>query len=80
MNYTVKTKHEGKFLTIGNVRKNQFGNYQVGLKMGPVLRSLIANAKDGDWVNLSMFVDDGEKKDVKAAAAGDSGETPGIPF
>lgn len=66
--YAVKTKHEGKFLTVGNVKKNKFGNYALGLKMGPVLRNLLANAKDGDWVNLSLFEDDGEKKQSSAPA------------
>lgn len=65
-NYLVKRKHEGKFLTFGNVKKNQYGNFSLGMKVGPLLKDLVANAKDGEWLNWSLFTDDGEKREVPA--------------
>lgn len=55
-NYTVKRKGEdGKYFSYGNVKKNQFGNYSLGLKVTPELKALVQLAEIKSWLNFSMF-------------------------
>ena len=54
--YLVKKKREdGKYFTYGSVKKNKFNNYQLGLKVTPELRELLAGVDDGSWINLNLF-------------------------
>ena len=66
-NFLIKRKMtDGKYFTFGNVKKNQFGNYSLGLKVTPQLIALLQSAKEGEWVNLNLFLDDGKGKQSRA--------------
>lgn len=60
--YTVKHKGaEGKFLTYGNVKKNKWGNLSLGMKATPLLKKLIAETPEGEWVNFSLFAEEAKQ-------------------
>jgi hypothetical protein len=64
MEYNIKTKAaDGKFVTIANFKRNQYGNLQIGVKATPELRALLKAiaAEDGSWHNLSVFEEDGDR-------------------
>jgi hypothetical protein len=65
---------DGKWFTFGTVKPNQYGNLTLGLVVTEELRKLMAESANGGWLNFSLFEDDGEKKDVKSAAAGDTND------
>jgi len=69
--YSVKKKNaQGKFWSFGNVKKNQYGNYQLGLKVTTELRALVESSKEGEWLNFSLFKDEDERKEPAAVAEG----------
>lgn len=53
----IKRKDTGKFWSIGNVKKNQWGNPGVGIKMCQEFRDHCKGVQDGEWINLAMFED-----------------------
>lgn len=67
--YKVSAKRaNGKFWGFGNLKKNQYGNWSIGMKVTPELKELI-NSNDGKWVNFSLFEDD-KKEPTKSPTAG----------
>jgi hypothetical protein len=75
-NFTVKKKNAaGQFWSHGNVKKNQYGNYSLGLKVTAELRKVVEETADGGWINFSLFPDDGERK-PKPSYAGDDRTDP----
>lgn len=83
--YKLATKINGKWFNHGNFKKNQWGNYTVGLKVTPELIELI-ESKRGGWINLSAFEDNGERKPTAHNEAKSNGYQPqdeqytGVPF
>lgn len=61
--YKIALKVDGKWLNVGNFKKNQWGNMSLGLKLTPELAKLLLETETGKWVNLSAFPDDGNKRD-----------------
>lgn len=61
--YTLKAKLNGKFWSFGNLKVNQYGNWQIGMKASEDLQKLIDGA-NGGWINFSIF----EKEDKPAPA------------
>ncbi len=53
---------DGKWRQFGNVSKNKYGNFSLGMKVTPELRKLLADAKEGGWLNFALFEDAGERK------------------
>lgn len=51
----LKIKVNGKYVTVGNVKKNQWGNMSCGLKNTPELIELLSSKATGQWVNLAAF-------------------------
>ena len=45
----------GKWWSYGSIKKNQWGNYTLGMKMTPELRQLLNETQDGQWLNFSLF-------------------------
>jgi len=57
MDYKLSTKNKnGKFWQYGSIKKNQWGNNQASFKVSS-LKELIelAESKNSEWVNLSLF-------------------------
>lgn len=57
MNGKISVKIDGKWFTLGNLKKNQWGNFNIGLKKTDELRKLVQGE---GWVNLSVFEDVGK--------------------
>jgi len=58
MNFKVSMKINGKWQTVGNIKKNKYGNMSLGLMKKPeVLEAL----KGDGWANFALFED--QKKD-----------------
>jgi len=55
--YKVSAKKDGKWWSFGNLKKNQYGNWSIGLKVNEDLKNLIRSKNDGEWLNLSLFED-----------------------
>jgi hypothetical protein len=65
--YKVSAKRStGKWWTFGNLKKNQYGNWSIGIKVTDELKELVA-ANDGKYLNFSLF-EEQEKRDVPAEA------------
>lgn len=78
--YKLKAKINGKFFTVGNLKTNQWGNLQAGIKVTPELKGLV-ESNEGGWLNLSCYAEDGSDAPKTPAAAGyghDDGDS--IPF
>lgn len=58
--YTIKTKVDGRYLTLGNVQPGERGP-RMGLRITPELRQMVASAEDGKWLNFLLFPDDGQR-------------------
>jgi hypothetical protein len=58
--YKVSKKKDDKWLTYGNIKLNQYGKYSLGMKNTPELKSLVNSS--AEWLNFSLFEDDGAKK------------------
>lgn len=63
---SAKRPDTGKYWTYGNLKKNQWGNWSLGMKVTPELIKLL-ESKDGGYVNFSLFADD-EKREVPTEA------------
>jgi hypothetical protein len=59
-----KKDKEGKWKTFGSVKKNQFGNYSLGIKNTQEFKDLVGSS--AEWLNFSLFVEK-EKPDYKPA-------------
>lgn len=71
-NYSAKRKDkEGKWKTFGNVKKNQYGNYSLGLKNTPELKALVNSS--AEWINFSLFIE--KEKPEYAPAVNQQGQT-----
>lgn len=80
-NYTVKRKgDDGKYFTHGNVKKNQFGNYSLGLKVTAELKALVQLAELGSWLNFSLFLADDNKPQKKQEEPPAYDDGASIPF
>ncbi len=64
--YKVSAKRNGKFWTFGSLKKNQWGNWSIGLKVTPELKQYMAD-NDGRYINFSLFEQE-EKREVPAEA------------
>ena len=68
--YKVSKKNaQGKWWSWGNVSKNQYGNHSLGFKVTPELKAIFNGTADGEWVNFSLFKDDGEYAEKPSNAA-----------
>lgn len=63
--YKLSAKVNGKWFTFGNLKNNQYGNLQLGIKITPEFLAFVEAAKEKGWLNLSAFEDNGEKKEYK---------------
>lgn len=78
-NYSVKRKNaEGKYETLGNIKKNRWGNYSLSIKVTPQFKDMIANVNSGNWLNLSIFEDDRNKAKPEGKPTYDNGSE--VPF
>jgi hypothetical protein len=76
--YKISAKRNDKWWTYGNLKKNQWGNYTIGMKVTPELMALL-EGKQGQYVNFSLFEDEGKKPATpQAPDAFDDSQT--IPF
>ena len=66
--YKVSDKLNGKWHSYGNVTPGEKGP-RLGLRVSPELRELLANKKDGEWLNFLLFESDGEKPATGRASA-----------
>lgn len=57
---SAKRPDTGKFWQYGNMKTNQYGNQVIGMKVTPELL-LLLEANKGNWVNFSLFEDDGQR-------------------
>lgn len=68
----IAKKINGKWLTLGEIKKNQWGNLQLSMRKSPELQTLFDS--DEKWLNFSVFEDDGKGKKAvdehKAKAGG----------
>ncbi len=60
--YNVRKKINDKWTTVGNVGKNKYDQYQLGLRCTPALKKLISEMTDDAWVNFSLFPKSDEAK------------------
>ena len=63
MNFKVSKKINDKWVSVGNIKQNQYGNPALGLHCTPQLKQLIADTPDGKWINFALF----ENKDKAGA-------------
>ena len=75
MNYKVSMKINGKWHTVGSVKKNKYGNMSLGLMKKPEVQEAL---KGDGWANFALFEDDGERKPKQQAP--DKEEDSTIPF
>jgi hypothetical protein len=73
MNYKIKAKIDGKYFTFGNVQEGKYGP-RLGLRMSPELRKMLEGTVDGQWVNFSLFAEEG--KDAAPAVEPISSDVP----
>lgn len=64
MNYKVCIKINGKWVTVGNVKVNQWGNLSLGIMKKP---EVLEHLKGDGWANFALFdaKDDKPKADSK---------------
>ena len=68
--YKVSAKRTtGKWWTFGSLKKNQFGNWSIGLRVTPELKDLI-EANDGKYINFALFEDEGKREVPQEAQTG----------
>jgi hypothetical protein len=53
--YKVSKKINDKWVTLGNVKTNQWGNLSLGLHCTQQFKEIVASTEDGKWLNLSLF-------------------------
>lgn len=76
--YAIKTKINGQYFTLGNLKKNQWGNWAIGLKNSPELQNAILGVETGKWLNLNVFEE--RPRDTSAArSAPQRQEAPQVP-
>jgi len=63
MKKKLSTKLNGKWWTFGSLATNQWGKEQVSMRVTKELKNLVNEKQEGDWLNFSLFDDDGVKKD-----------------
>lgn len=63
--YKIAAKRNGKWWTYGNIKKNQWGNWSMSMKVTPELMALLEEKK-GQYVNFSLF-EDGKKEVTEEA-------------
>lgn len=51
--YNVSTKIDGKWRTLGRIKKNQYDNYQLSFKKTDEFMKFINGS--GEWLNFSLF-------------------------
>ncbi len=56
--YKVSKKVDDKWLSFGNVRNNKFDKLQLGLRATALLKKMIADLPEGEWINFSLFPED----------------------
>lgn len=67
-NFKVSRKNaEGKFWQYGNLKKNKFGNYSLGMRATADFKKLVADTTEGEWINFNLFKDEGKKSEGKPA-------------
>lgn len=80
MNYKVAIKVNGKWMTVGSVKKNKWGNLSLGL----MKKSEVRAALDGDgWANFALFEDKGKDAPKEQEKPGDDApdlDGDSIPF
>lgn len=59
MKRLVKAKVDGKYFTFGNVQPGKY-NERLGLRVTPELRTMIAGAGNGDWLNFNLYPEKAE--------------------
>lgn len=72
MNKRLSYKKDGKWVTVASVKLNQWGNYNVGINKAAMREAL----KGDDWLNLSVF----DQEDERKPQAVETDEDSSIPF
>ncbi len=63
MNYKLSTKVDGKWRTFGNIKTSPKGYNQASFRIKELKELIVQTEKEGkEWVNLSLFEDDGAQK------------------
>jgi len=57
LNYKVSKKIDDKWLSFGNVKRNSYGNMQLGIHVTALFKKIVAETEEGKWLNLSLFED-----------------------
>lgn len=71
----------GKWWSYGNLKKNEWGNWNIGIRATAELKEKLNAVEEGGWVNFSCFADDGEQSPATNSATNDSPvESDSIPF
>ena len=52
-----KKGKDGKWYTFGNFKKNQWGNYSLGIKVDKVFKHIVETSREDSWINFSAFED-----------------------
>lgn len=77
--HKVSKKINGKWMNVGNLGINKFGNPELGLRISdlqPLIDQAVSEGKG--WINLSLFPDLDEPKPVARTVTADDDQ--GIPF
>lgn len=53
--YKVTMKINNAWQTLGNIAKNKYDRWSLGLRVTPELKSVINGTPDGTWVNMSLL-------------------------
>ena len=61
MKYKVSKKIDEKWLTFGNIKENQCGKLGLGLRCTALLKKMISDTPEGDWINFPLFEDKDNK-------------------
>lgn len=56
--YKVSKKIDDKWLSFGNVKKNKFDKMQLGLRVTALLKKIMAETPENEWVNFALFDED----------------------
>lgn len=67
MNYKVSKKRGEKFWQYGSIKKNQWGNLQLSMKVTKELKELVNSGEE--WLNFSLFSDDGGKNKANSVTS-----------
>lgn len=62
MEYEIRAKRKDneKWWGFGRIKKNQYGNYQIGMKKTKELMGYINAIDDGGYINFSLFEPKGD--------------------